>query len=64
MEKQVQKNKEDIEYIINEEGTLNQFGLRVIGQADTISNVPTVVAYKEIQPNWEYSDAYIVAASV
>ena len=27
LEKQVQKNKEDNEYIINQEGALNQFGL-------------------------------------
>ena len=63
LEKQVQKNKEDIEYIINEEGALNQFGLRVVGQVETISDMPTIQAYKESNPNWEYGDAFMVGAS-
>lgn len=37
--------------------------MKVVGQADTISNVPTVVAYKESNPNWEYGDAYMVGTS-
>lgn len=64
LEKQVQKNKEDIEYIINEEGALNQFGLRVVGQVETISNMPTIQAYKESNPNWEYGDAFMVGKSI
>ena len=63
LEKQVHKNKEDIEYIINEEGALNQFGLRVVGQVDTISDMPTIQAYKQSNPNWEYGDAFMVGAS-
>ena len=63
LEKQVQKNKEDIEYIINEEGALNQFGLRVVGQVETISDMPTIQAYKQSNPNWEYGDAFMVGAS-
>lgn len=63
LEKQVQKNKEDIEYIINEEGALNQFGLRVVGQVETVSDMPTVTDYKANNPNWEYGDAFIVGAS-
>lgn len=63
LEKQVQKNKEDIEYIINEEGALNQFGLRVVGQVETIGDMPTVQAYKASNPKWEYGDAFMVGAS-
>ena len=63
LEKQVQKNKEDIEYIINQEGALNQFGLRVVGQVETISVMPTIQAYKQSNPNWEYGDAFMVGAS-
>ena len=63
LEKQVQKNKEDIEYIINEEGALNQFGLRVVGQVETIGDMPTIQAYKQSNPNWEYGDAFMVGAS-
>ena len=63
LEKQVQKNKDDIEYIINQEGALNQFGLKVVGQVDTIGDMPTVQAYKESNPNWGYGDAFMVGAS-
>ena len=63
LEKQVQKNKDDIEYIINQEGALNQFGLRVVGQVETIGNMPTVQAYKESNPKWEYGDAFMVGVS-
>ena len=63
LEKQVQKNKEDIEYIVNQEGALNQFGLKVVGQVDTIGDMPTVQAYKQSNPNWEYGDAFMVGVS-
>lgn len=63
LEKQVQKNKDDIEFIINQEGALNQFGLRVVGQVETISDMPTIQAYKESNPNWEYGDAFMVGRS-
>ena len=63
LEKQVQKNKEDIEYIVNQEGALNQFGLKVVGQVDTIGDMPTVQAYKESNPKWEYGDAFMVGVS-
>ena len=63
LEKQVQKNKDDIEFIINQEGALNQFGLRVVGQVETISDMPTIQAYKESNPNWEYGDAFMVGKS-
>lgn len=63
LEKQVQKNKDDIEYIINQEGALNQFGLKVVGQVDTIGDMPTVQAYKESNPKWEYGDAFMVGVS-
>lgn len=63
LQEQVQKNKTDIEYLINEEGALNQFGLKVIGQVETIADMPTVQAYKENNPKWEYGDAYMVGVS-
>lgn len=63
LQEQVEKNKADIEYIVNQEGALNQFGLKVVGQVDTIGDMPTVQAYKASNPNWEYGDAYMVGAS-
>ena len=63
LEKQVQKNKDDIEYLINEEGALNQFGLRVVGQVESVADMPTVQAYKESNPKWEYGDAFMAGVS-
>lgn len=60
LQEQVEKNKNDIITIINEQGTLNQFGIKVVGQIDIINNLPTVEDYKESNPNWEYGDAYAV----
>lgn len=62
-QEQVEKNKADIEYIVEQEGALNQFGLKVVGQVDTIGDMPTVQAYKASNPNWEYGDAFMVGVS-
>lgn len=63
LQEQVEKNKADIEYIIEQEGALNQFGLKVVGQVDTIGDMPTVQAYKASNPKWEYGDAFMVGVS-
>lgn len=60
LEEQVKKNKDDIEYLINEQGVLNQFGIKVVGQVAYLNDLPTPEAYKESNPNWEYGDAYAV----
>ena len=38
-QEQVEKNKDDILSIINEQGTLNQFGLKVVEQYDTLNQL-------------------------
>ena len=38
LQEQVEKNKNDILAIINEQGTLNQFGIKVVGQIDILNN--------------------------
>lgn len=60
LQEQVDKNKDDILYILTEEGVLNQFGIKVIGQEETTADLPTVDDYKEDNPNWEYGDAYAI----
>ena len=37
LEEQVRKNQADILYMLEEEGTLNQFGIKVVGQVDTVA---------------------------
>ena len=63
LQEQVEKSKNDILAIINEQGTLNQFGIKVVGQIDILNNLPTVEDYKESNPNWEYGDAYAVGVT-
>ena len=50
LEEQVIKNAEDINYLINEQGVLNQFGIKVVGQVDYLNSLPTVDEYKAAYP--------------
>ena len=56
LEEQVLKNKQDIEYMLEEEGALNQFGIKVVGQVDTAAALPDPTTY-----TGEYGDAYAVS---
>ena len=58
LEEQVLKNKQDIEYMLEEEGVLNQFGIKVVGQVDTAAALPDPTTY-----TGEYGDAYAVGLS-
>ena len=60
LEEQVLKNQSDILDIKKGVGVLNQFGVKVIGEVDTIAEVPNVPVYKELHPDWDYGDAYAV----
>ena len=55
LEEQVEKNKNDILFILEEEGTLNQFGIKVVGQVANVSDLPDPVTY-----TGEFGDAYAV----
>lgn len=58
LEEQVQKNQEDIKYILEERGVLNEFGIRVVGQVDTAGELPESSEY-----DGEYGDAFVVGTS-
>lgn len=62
LEEQVQKNKEDIYYIITQQGALNEFGIKVVGEVESIEQLPSVEAYKTSNPNWEYGDTMAVGS--
>lgn len=62
LQEQVRKNKDDILAIINEQGTLNQFGIKVVGQVPYLNDLPTPEEYKSSNPNYEYGDTYAVGA--
>ena len=60
LQEQVGKNKKDIASILHENRVLNQFGIKVVGQEESIDDMPTVLEYKIDNPEWEYGDAYAI----
>jgi hypothetical protein len=55
LEEQVYRNQQDIKYILEEEGVLNQFGIKVVGQVPSEGDLPDANTYEG-----EYGDAYAV----
>ena len=55
LEEQVRKNKDDIQYILEEEGVLNQFGIKVVGEITNSSELPDPTTYQGA-----FGDAYAV----
>ena len=60
LQEQVKKNMDDILFILQEEGVLNEFGIKVVGQEESAVDMPTVEDYKENNPDWGYGDAYAI----
>lgn len=58
LEEQVRKNQEDIKYILEEEGVLNQFGIKVVGQVTSEGELPEAATYQG-----EYGDAFAVGST-
>lgn len=58
LEEQVRKNQADILYMLEEEGTLNSFGIKVVGQIESAADLPDPATY-----NGEYGDAYAVGTA-
>ena len=62
LQEQVLKNMDDIQFILEQEGVLNQFGIKVVGQETTIEALPTVADYKTAHVDWAYGDTYAIGA--
>ena len=58
LEEQVEKNKSDILYMLEEEGALNQFGIKVVGQEQTADALPAPTEY-----TGDFGDAYAIGAT-
>lgn len=58
LEEQVEKNKQDILYMLEEEGVLNQFGIKVVGQETSISALPDPLTY-----TGDFGDAYAIGTT-
>lgn len=55
LEEQVKKNMDDIQYILEEEGVLNEFGIKIVGQITDSGDLPDPDTYEG-----EFGDAYAV----
>ena len=58
LEEQVLKNKSDIEFMLEQEGVLNEFGIKVVGEGNTVADLPDASTYQG-----EYGDAYAIGES-
>lgn len=58
LEEQVKKNKDDIQYILEEEGVLNEFGIHVVDEVASSSDLPDPTTYEG-----EFGDAYAVGTT-
>ena len=55
LEEQVQANKDRIDNLISSGGVLDEFGIKVVGEIDDISQLPDASTYQG-----EYGDAYAI----
>ena len=58
LEEQVKKNMDDIQYMLEEEGVLNEFGIKVVGEITSDNQLPDPATY-----TGDYGDAYAVGRS-
>ena len=63
LEEQVNYLGELVNYLQNEQGVLNQFGLKVVGNVPVENELPTVEDYKTNYPDWGYGDCYIIGVT-
>jgi hypothetical protein len=63
LEEQVKKNQDDIKFIVEEQGVLNQFGIKVVGKVNNLDELPSVEDFKIEYPEWEYGDAFAVGTT-
>ena len=58
LQEQVEKNKNDILYILEQEGVLNEFGIKVVGEVESTDDLPSTDS--EEFAALEYGDTYAV----
>lgn len=63
LQEQVLKNMEDIANIHAGSAVLDEFGIKVVGEVDSLNDLPSVEEYKEAHEDWAYGDAYAVGTS-
>ena len=63
LEEQVLYNKERLDNLIAAGYVLDEFGIKVIGQVATASDIPSVVNYKQEHADWSYGDTFAVGTA-
>lgn len=60
LQEQVLANMRNIANIKEGTAVLSEFGIKVVGEVDTLAELPSVVDYKAAHEDWEYGDAFAV----
>ena len=60
LQEQVEENMKDIQDLMQGQVVLDEFGIKVIGEVESVEDMPTVDEYKEEHTDWGYGDAYAV----
>lgn len=60
LQEQVLENMKNIKDIHEGTAVLGEFGIKVVGEVDSLAELPSVAEYKIAHPEWEYGDAFAV----
>lgn len=63
LQEQVLENMKDIANLKEGTAVLSEFGIKVVGEVETIADLPTVLEYKSEHEDWAYGDAYAVGTT-
>ena len=63
LQEQVLENMKDIANLQEGTAVLSEFGIKVVGEVETIADLPTVLEYKSEHEDWAYGDAYAVGTT-
>lgn len=60
LQEQVLKNMQNIASIKGGTAVLDEFGIKVVGEVDSLQDLPSVIDYKTAHEDWEYGDAFAI----
>ena len=60
LQEQVLKNMQNIANIQEGTAVLSEFGIKVVGEVDSLQDLPSVADYKSAHDDWEYGDAFAI----
>lgn len=60
LQEQVLKNMQNIANLKEGTAVLSEFGIKVVGEVDSLQDLPSVIDYKTAHDDWEYGDAFAI----